>query len=60
MKGELKYTIFNTNMGWVGILSSARGLQCTTLPQHSAQEARQLLGNRVNHAVFGRIICLMA
>lgn len=51
MTRELRYIIFNTNMGWVGILGSAKGLLRTTLPQHSAQEARRLLGNRVNHAV---------
>ena len=51
MTGELRYIIFNTNMGWVGILGSAKGLLRTTLPQHSAQEARRLLGNGVNHAV---------
>ena len=51
MTRELRYIIFNTNMGWVGILGSAKGLLRTTLPQHSAREARQLLGNRVNHAV---------
>ena len=32
-------------MGWVGILGSVKGLRCTTLPQPSAQEARQLLGD---------------
>jgi len=52
MTGELKYIIFNTNMGWVGILGSNKGLVRTTLPQHSAQEARQLLGNEVNYAVW--------
>ena len=52
MNEELKYTTFNTDMGWVGILASARGLTHTTLPQSSAQEARQLLGNRVTHATW--------
>ena len=52
MTGELKYIVFNTNMGWVGILGSTKGLVRTTLPQHSAQEARQLLGNEVNYAVW--------
>ncbi len=51
MTRELKYTTFNTDMGWVGILGSATGLRCTTLPQPSAQEARQLLGN-INHATW--------
>ena len=52
MIGELKYIIFNTNMGWVGILGSAKGLLRTTLPQHSAQEARQLSGDGVNNAIW--------
>ena len=52
MTGELKYIIFNTNMGWVGILGSVRGLLGTTLPQPSAQEACQLLGDGVNNAVW--------
>ena len=47
----LKYAVCNTGMGWVGILGSAKGLMRTTLPQHSNQEARQLLGNDISHAV---------
>ena len=50
--GELNYTIFNTDIGWIGILSSAKGLLGTTMPQRSAQEACQLLGNNVNHATW--------
>jgi methylated-DNA-[protein]-cysteine S-methyltransferase len=49
---EQKYIVFNTNMGWVGILSSAKGLVCITLPQPSAQEARQLLGAAVDSAAW--------
>ena len=53
---EVKYTISHTSMGWVGILSSAQGLLRTTLPQHSAQhsaqQARHLLGERLNYAVW--------
>ncbi len=52
MAGELKYVTFNTDMGWVGILASAGGLLATTLPQTSAEEARQLLGSRVNQATW--------
>jgi methylated-DNA-[protein]-cysteine S-methyltransferase len=44
MTRELVYVTFSTSMGWVGILSSARGLVRTTLPQPSATEARRLLG----------------
>ena len=52
MTGELKYITFNTSMGWMGILSSAKGLLRTTLPQRSVQEARQLLGDSVNYAIW--------
>lgn len=52
MTGELKYVTFNTDMGWVGILASAKGLLVTTLPQRSAQEACQLLGDSVNQATW--------
>lgn len=45
MIGKLRYTTFDTNMGWVGILGSATGLQGTTLPQPSSQEAQHLLGD---------------
>lgn len=48
MAQQLNYAIFNTDMGWVGVLASAEGLLGTTLPQPSAQEAHQLLGDSVN------------
>jgi methylated-DNA-[protein]-cysteine S-methyltransferase len=48
----LRYVTFNTDMGWVGILASTRGLLGTTLPQRSAEEARQLLGDRINYATW--------
>ncbi len=52
MTGELIYAIFYTNMGQMGILGSTKGLLLTILPQHSAQEVRQLLGDRINHATW--------
>ena len=52
MTVELKYITFNTNMGWIGVLGSAKGLLHTTLPQRSAQEAHQLLGDSVNYATW--------
>jgi len=52
MTQELNYIIFNTDMGWLGVLSSAKGLRCITLPQQSSQEARQLLGDSVNQATW--------
>ncbi len=50
MTEKLHYITFNTSMGWVGILTSAKGLLGTTLPQRSAQEACRLLGNSLNQA----------
>ncbi len=52
MSGELKYITFNTDMGWVGVLGSAEGLLGTILPQRSAPEARQILGDSVNRATW--------
>ena len=52
MPERLKYITFSTDIGWVGMLASAKGLLGTTLPQCSAQEACQLLGNSVNHATW--------
>ncbi len=50
MTQQLNYVIFNTDMGWAGISGSAAGLLCATLPQPSAQEACQLLGDGLNFA----------
>jgi methylated-DNA-[protein]-cysteine S-methyltransferase len=44
MNGKLKYVTFDTRMGWVGILGSPEGIRRTTLPQASADAARQRLG----------------
>jgi len=52
MTGELRYVTFNTDMGWVGILGSEKGLLCITLPQRSAQEAQQQLGGSVTYAIW--------
>ena len=52
MREELKYITVNSDGGWLGILGSAKGLLCVTLPQHSTQEAHQLLGDRANHATW--------
>lgn len=49
MSEQLKYIIFETDMGWVAILASARGLLASTLPQPTASEARRLLA-RVDEA----------
>ncbi len=52
MTGRLRYITFSTDIGWIGMLASAKGLLGTTLPQPSAQEACQLLGNSVNCALW--------
>ena len=52
MSGKLNYTIFNTSLGWIGLFGSAKGLLNTTLPQRSAEEALEQLGDRANSAVW--------
>ncbi len=47
---ELNYVIFDTDMGWIGVLGSAKGLLSTTLPHRSSQEALKELGHRINYA----------
>jgi methylated-DNA-[protein]-cysteine S-methyltransferase len=49
MTEELKYAIFSTKMGWLGILGSSKGIRQTTLPQPSAQDARRLLGKSLDY-----------
>ncbi|MBA7627251.1 Methylated-DNA--protein-cysteine methyltransferase [subsurface metagenome] len=51
MGGEIKYAVFTTSMGWVGVSGSDKGLLCIALPQRSAQQARHLLGEGLNCAV---------
>ncbi len=46
----MEYFTLNTDMGWIAILGSERGLAGVTLPQQSAQEALKLLGAMANHA----------
>jgi methylated-DNA-[protein]-cysteine S-methyltransferase len=48
----MRYITFNTDMGWVGILGSERGLRRATLPQRSAQAVCQLLGSGINYATW--------
>ena len=35
----MEYTVFNTDMGWVAIVGSGRGLVSISLPHNSAEEA---------------------
>ena len=44
MTQGMEYITFNTDMGWVWILGSRKGLLSVTLPQSSAQEAIKHLG----------------
>jgi methylated-DNA-[protein]-cysteine S-methyltransferase len=50
MGQELRYVTFDTDMGWTGVLCSARGVIRATLPQSSPQEALKRLGDRVKEA----------
>jgi methylated-DNA-[protein]-cysteine S-methyltransferase len=52
MPRRLKYITFSTDMGWVGMSASTKGLLGITFPQRSAQKAHQLLGNSVNCAIW--------
>jgi methylated-DNA-[protein]-cysteine S-methyltransferase len=44
MTAGFRYAIFDTDMGWMGVLGSAAGPRRVTLPQSSAEDAHQLLG----------------
>ena len=50
MAAELRYTTFNTKMGWLGILDSEKGLLAITLPQPSREQALKQLGDDIDHA----------
>jgi methylated-DNA-[protein]-cysteine S-methyltransferase len=59
---DLRYTVFNTERGWVAVLGSSRGLVRITLPRPSPEEAQKLLGDDAGRAVpsfhrFTAIIC---
>ena len=48
----LNYTSFNCDKGWIGIMSSAKGLLRLILPQRSVQAVHQQLGNSVKNATW--------
>ena len=50
MSQELSYAIFDTAAGWMSVLGSPAGLLRTTLPQSSADDARQALGASITRA----------
>lgn len=43
----LKYTVVDTEMGWIAVMSSEKGLVTTTLPQRTAQHALMALGRDI-------------
>lgn len=51
MDNGLKYSVFETQAGWVGALGSRQGLRRLTLPQDSASEACVELGEELALAV---------
>jgi len=48
----MRYTLFETKMGWMGVLAGNRGLIRTTLPCKSKEEAFSKLGERVGQATL--------
>ena len=45
----MEYTVFKTDMGWMTIVGSERGLASTSLPYKSAREALESLGKIVEN-----------
>ncbi|MBI4305777.1 MAG: methylated-DNA--[protein]-cysteine S-methyltransferase [Chloroflexi bacterium] len=41
---SLKYDVFETSLGWVGVIASERGLRRTTLPEPTVETAMSALG----------------
>ena len=46
------YDVFETPLGWMGALSSGKGLRRTTLPQASPDRCVSLLGREIEQATF--------
>ena len=49
-----RYDIFETPLGWIGLLASAKGIRRSTLPQTSPDECHSLLGPEVESAALSR------
>lgn len=47
----LEYDVFETPLGWMGVLASRQGLRRTTLPQGSPDACVVLLGDEVEEAI---------
>jgi methylated-DNA-[protein]-cysteine S-methyltransferase len=52
MTKQMQYTVFNTKMGYVGILASKNGLLAITLPQTTRQQAVDALGEQIKQAIL--------
>ena len=52
MAPEIYYTVFETTLGWIGIVASPAGLLAVTLPQNTRQQVTNSLGEPVKQAVF--------
>ena len=48
----LYYHVFDTPLGWIGLLSSSKGLRRTTLPRKSPDQCVELLGSEVERATL--------
>ena len=48
----LEYDVFETPLGWIGLLASPDGLRQSTLPQSSPDECVALLGEEVEKATY--------
>ena len=46
---KLHYTTFNTDMGWVGVLASPKGLLSVIFPQPTDAIAHRVLGSRIDN-----------
>jgi len=51
VSGQLAYTAFETDIGWIAILGTAAGLRRVTLPHRSRSEAIQCLGGAAEQAL---------
>jgi methylated-DNA-[protein]-cysteine S-methyltransferase len=50
MTGLSTYAVFESGMGWVGLLAGSRGLRATTLPHPTAAAALAALGSAARDA----------
>ncbi len=48
----MEYTVFNTDMGWVAIVGSGRGLVSISLPHNSDEEAFYSVGEDIKYATL--------